>query len=79
MFSVMDVSRATQVQSIPRQMERKQSLCECYHAIVLFCLGDEPAWDGDEQRLPHDDEAISWADLYATCEGRSPTGILARI
>jgi len=26
-----------------------------------------------------DDEAISWADLYATCEGRSPTGILARI
>ena len=24
-------------------------------------------------------EAISWADLYTTCEGRSPTGILARI
>ena len=47
----MDVSRVTQVQSIPRQMEIQQPLCECYHAIVLFCLGDEPARDGDEQRL----------------------------
>ena len=47
----MDVSRVTQVQSILRQIEMQQSLCECYHAIVLFCLGDEPARDGDEQRL----------------------------
>ena len=68
----MNVSSVTQVQSIPRQTEIQPSLCEIYHAICFFCLGDE-------QRLPHDDEAISWADLYATCEGRSPTGILARI
>ena len=68
----MNVSSVTQVKSIPRQTERQPSLCEFYHAIFFFCLGDE-------QRLPHDDEAISWADLYATCKGRSPTGILARI
>ena len=43
----MNVSSVTQVQSIPRQTEIQPSLCEFYHAIWLFCLGDEPAWDGE--------------------------------
>ena len=66
--------------SWPRDGERRGTRM-CVERLGTGSCGNGHLNIREVQRLVTalDHKAISWADLYATCEGCSPTGILARI